>query len=66
MSKGNKWAFKVGKSTFIKCYICEKDFDVRAIRREDGFCPSCNNTEINLSDEPYQPILTQLDQTNDK
>lgn len=66
MSNENKWVFKVGSSIFIKCYVCEKDFDVRAVRREDGFCPSCNNIEIDLFGDPYQAQLVQLEKKGDE
>ena len=62
MSKENKWVFKVGNYVFIKCYVCEQDFDIDAVRQEDGFCPSCNNIEIDLSDDPYQALLAQLEE----
>lgn len=66
MSKENKWVFKAGNSVFIKCYVCEKNFDVRAVRREDGFCPSCNNIEIDLSYDPYQTLLAQIEEKGDE
>jgi hypothetical protein len=57
----NKWVFKVDQSIFIKCYVCEQDFDIVAVCQEDGFCPSCNNIEIDLSDDPYQERLAELE-----
>jgi len=66
MNNADKWVFKSGGSIFIKCYFCEKDFDVKAVRREDGFCPSCHYVEIDLSDEPYQPKLQQLEGGEDE
>tara|TARA_R110000850_G_scaffold30103_1_gene82903 strand:- start:118 stop:312 length:195 start_codon:yes stop_codon:yes gene_type:complete len=61
MSDKDNWVFKSGQSIIIKCWTCENDFDIRAIHREDGFCPKCENVEIDLSEEPYQPILSQLE-----
>ena len=65
MSDKNKWVFKAGNSIIIKCWTCEKDFDIRAIHREDGFCPKCDNVEICLSDDPYVEPLTELEKGNE-
>jgi Zn finger protein HypA/HybF involved in hydrogenase expression len=65
MSVKDKWVFKSGKSIFIRCWNCEDNFDIRAVHREDGFCPNCNNIEIDLSDDPYEKILAELEKTND-
>ena len=54
-----EWAFKVGDFTIIKCWSCELHFDLRAIDREDGFCPCCK-AEVDYYDEPYEPLLKQL------
>jgi hypothetical protein len=61
VNNGDKWAFKSGNSIFIRCWNCCGSFDVRAVRREDGFCPKCENIEIDLSDVPYCSILAQLE-----